>query len=65
MNANELADEIKKFMDNAESYYGEAEKYLNLSIQMLKKQESHINALYSQLNIAHTLNDLLRKAQEK
>ena len=45
MNANELADEIKTMLADAESYYGEAEIYLTKAEAMLRQQQAEIDAL--------------------
>ena len=45
MNANELADEIKTMLADAESYYGEAEIYLTKAEAMLRQQQAEIEAL--------------------
>ena len=45
MNANELADEIKTMLADAESYYGEAEIYLTKAEAMLRQQQAEIERL--------------------
>ena len=42
MNANELADEIKTMLADAESYYGEVEIYLTKAETMLRQQQAEI-----------------------
>ena len=42
MNANEIADEIKTMLADAESYYGNAEAYLIKAEAMLRQQQAEI-----------------------
>lgn len=68
MNANELADEIKTMLADAESYYGEAEIYLTKAEAMLRQQQEEIEALKAENKFFKDLMgdvETLRKAQEK
>ena len=58
MNANELADELKTMLADAESYYGEAEIYLTKAEAMLRQQQSEIEALKLQLHTTLTNRNL-------
>ena len=72
MTANELADEIKTMLADAESYYGEAEIYLTKAEAMLRQQQAEIEALKAKLQLHEAMDNQcaslmqqFRKAQEK